>query len=62
MAGDSDMTAKEISKKMPDCPRCGKPVKGFGKTGMCQSCAASCTNRRLRIWRNQDAQRKLHNA
>ena len=28
------------------CPRCGTPVKGYGKTGMCQPCAATLLARK----------------
>jgi hypothetical protein len=41
-----------------DCPRCGKPVKGFGKTGMCRACACALSNkRRDNPWRIHGARR-----
>ena len=38
------------------CPRCGSPVAGTGKTGMCKPCATSLAARRTGLWpkiRNQ---------
>ncbi len=33
------------------CPRCGAPVKGTGKTGMCHVCASS-VSRKSKIGRS----------
>jgi tRNA(Ile2) C34 agmatinyltransferase TiaS len=36
-----------------DCPRCGKPVKGTGKTGLCRSCAVTlATRKRDNPWKH----------
>jgi len=46
----------------PPCPRCGAPVAGTGKTGMCKPCATSLSARRTGMWpkiRN-DARRNGH--
>lgn len=32
------------------CPRCGSPVAGTGKTGMCKPCASSLSVRRRMAW------------
>lgn len=39
------------------CPRCGKPVKGLGKSPYCQPCATAIYNTKNKYWMNMTGRR-----